>query len=151
MEVVSVRAAVDAVMGAALGVILVMVDVVPIHSEMRDKVRVQFCPKWSSPTSVWSIPNGSGPCRDPAQLYSHPCHKNLTTGMCVILAALTSRINLPQQHAQLTGAEPRIGRSTCTTMRRPTLTVGTMCVRKVSTKQCSLSIARLDGEGWRKR
>jgi hypothetical protein len=44
-EAVSVRAAVGAGMGAALGIVPVMVDVVPIHSEMRDKGWVQYLSK----------------------------------------------------------------------------------------------------------
>jgi hypothetical protein len=42
MEAVSVRALVGVVKGAALGVVKVIVDVVKIHSEMRDNKRVQF-------------------------------------------------------------------------------------------------------------
>ncbi len=34
-----------------------------------------FCPRWSSLTSVWSIPTGSGPCSSPTQLYSPPHQK----------------------------------------------------------------------------
>jgi hypothetical protein len=38
----------------------------------RVGARYSFCPRWSSPTSVWSIPTNSGPCSGPTQLYSHP-------------------------------------------------------------------------------
>ena len=59
--------------------------------------------------------------------------------------------NIPRQHAQLIGTEPRIARSTSTTTCRHTSTVGMTCVRKVFTRQCSLSIAQLDGKGRRRK
>ncbi len=62
---ISVRAVVSVEMGAALSVVPVVVDVVPIHLEMQEEGQVQFCHRWSSPTSVWSIPINSGPCSGP--------------------------------------------------------------------------------------
>ncbi len=99
-----VRAAVGMVMGAALGVVPVTVDMVPIYLEILDKGWVQFLSQVEKYNLRMFHTHQQWPLQRPHTTTLPPPSRILTNGMFVIHAALTTRINTPWQHAQLIGA-----------------------------------------------